>query len=108
MAEEIKPKSVRQNLMDWLVEDSIDTATSTEGMMWLDSVFREGFIGFGQQSLQQLVTEYEARRGPVGEHLFYTRAVWEGIASKNLWGRKGPQLYWEWVQGLMEARGEWE
>lgn len=110
MAEEIKPKSLRQSLMDRLVEDSIDTAISREGsIMWLDSVFREGFIGFGHQTLKQLVDETEARfYHEVPEHLLYTRAIWEVIDSKSLWGRKDPQPYWEWVQGLMEARGEWE
>ena len=52
-------KMTRQELIDALTDDAIDTALNFEE--YLESIFKEGFKGFVNYSNEELVRAYQER-----------------------------------------------
>lgn len=95
--------SFKQRLIDRLVADAIDSCRDEDSGMMLDNLLREGFKGFNNQTLQELVTEHEERfDAKLVSHPKYSSIVWLGLPDLI----RGEYSYWEWVETCISVLGE--
>ena len=52
----------KTKLINWLVDDDIQNVLTGDCNDYLDSILREGFTGYRNQSLKELQQEYNERK----------------------------------------------
>jgi len=95
--------SYKQRLIDRLVVDTIDSCRDEDSGMMLDNLLREGFKGFNNQSMEELVVEAEERfETKMVDHPKYSSQVWLGLPDLI----RGQYSYWNWVETCISVLGE--
>lgn len=52
----------KDELIEWLINDDIANVATGDCNAWLDTILREGFVGYRNQSLEDLTQEYNERK----------------------------------------------